>query len=519
MTQDAHAVQQDARPGTPDARDLRISLISHTNAGKTTLARTLLGRDVGEVADRAHVTETADVHVLLQSSAGDRLLLWDTPGFGDSARLLGRLRMSGNPLGWLLSQVWDRYRDRPFWSSQQAVRNARDDADVVLYLVNAAEAPESAGYVDPEMQILGWIGKPVIVVLNQVGPPRGPQQERDEVERWRAHLASVPIVRAVLVLDAFTRCWLHEAGLLDALARQLPPAAAPVIVRLSAAWQERNLERFQASIGVLAQQLAQALADRAWLDARGWKDTARDAFTALGWARTEAADPREQAMGALATRLDAGIRAATDRLIALHGLDGHAASEVLSGLRDDYAATEPVDARAAAVWGGLASGALGGLAADLASGGLSLGLGMLAGGIAGALGAGGLARGYNLARGRSRASLRWSCAFTEGLVRSALLRYLAVAHFGRGRGRFDRDETPAVWQARVADAVRAHGDALQAVWTEAGADPDQAPDAALLEPPLAALLRSCAWDVLAALYPDAGVARLRAADGARRDAR
>jgi 50S ribosomal subunit-associated GTPase HflX len=26
-----------------------LSLVSHTNAGKTTLARTLLGRDVGEV--------------------------------------------------------------------------------------------------------------------------------------------------------------------------------------------------------------------------------------------------------------------------------------------------------------------------------------------------------------------------------------------------------------------------------------------------------------------------------------
>jgi predicted GTPase len=36
-----------------------ISLVSHTNVGKTTLARTLLGRDVGEVRDEARVSRRA----------------------------------------------------------------------------------------------------------------------------------------------------------------------------------------------------------------------------------------------------------------------------------------------------------------------------------------------------------------------------------------------------------------------------------------------------------------------------
>ncbi len=109
-------------------------------------------------------------------------MLWDTPGFGDSARLLRRLEQSGNPLGWFLTQVWDRYTDRPFWSSQQAMRNVRDHADVVLYLANAAEDPAGAGYVDPEMRILGWIGKPVLVLLNQLGPPRPAELEAADVD-------------------------------------------------------------------------------------------------------------------------------------------------------------------------------------------------------------------------------------------------------------------------------------------------------------------------------------------------
>ena len=49
---------------------INLSLVSHTNIGKTTLARTLLGRDIGEVADRPHVTETNDDYVLIRASDG-----------------------------------------------------------------------------------------------------------------------------------------------------------------------------------------------------------------------------------------------------------------------------------------------------------------------------------------------------------------------------------------------------------------------------------------------------------------
>ena len=58
----------------------------------------------------------------------DRLLLWDTPGLGDSARLVARVKKEGNPLGWLLHQVWDRTRDRALYSSQEAVRNIQNQA-------------------------------------------------------------------------------------------------------------------------------------------------------------------------------------------------------------------------------------------------------------------------------------------------------------------------------------------------------------------------------------------------------
>ena len=69
------------------AQTISLSLVSHTNAGKSTLARTLLARDIGEVRDAPHVTEFAEVHTMLQSPTGDRLQLWDTAGQEEFDRL------------------------------------------------------------------------------------------------------------------------------------------------------------------------------------------------------------------------------------------------------------------------------------------------------------------------------------------------------------------------------------------------------------------------------------------------
>src|SRR5690606_15633187 len=95
--------------GSRGVREVVLSLVSHTNVGKTTLARTLLRRDVGEVFDHAHVTEETERHPLLEvppaadGTGGGRVVLADNPGFGDSTRLLGRLRGLENPVGWLVA--------------------------------------------------------------------------------------------------------------------------------------------------------------------------------------------------------------------------------------------------------------------------------------------------------------------------------------------------------------------------------------------------------------------------------
>ena len=479
-----------------------FSLVAHTNVGKTTLARTLLRRDVGEVRDEAHVTLAAERYTLVETPAGDRLELWDTPGFGDSLRLAARLRRAANPLGWFLNEVWDRWRDRAMWSSQRAVRNVLEQADVVLYLVNAAEAPEDAAYVDAELEVLDLLAKPALVMLNQTGPPRPPAQEAAELQRWRVRCSAHACVRAVLALDAFARCWVQEGTLLQAVADALPAPKQRVFAPLRAAWDARLQAVWRQSIDVLAARLARAALDREPIPAGGWSGRLREIGAALGLRRDAAATPREQAMASLAERLDADIRTSTDALIGLHGLDGQATKVVLMRMAEHFAVREPLSEGKAAVWGGIVTGALAGLKADIASGGMTLGGGLLAGGVLGALGAAGLARGVNLLRGADVPTLAWSDELLDDLARSALLGYLAVAHYGRGRGGWMASEHPDFWSAAVDEVIAPRQEALRRLWSGRG---DSGPQAAgRLQSALADWLAEASRVLLRKLYPQAG---------------
>jgi len=474
---------------------ITLSLISHTNVGKTTLARTLLRRDVGDIRDAAHVTDAATGYTLIESPAGDTLRLWDTPGFGDSARLLRRLRQSGNPIAWFLTQTWDRFADRPFFSSQLAVRNVRDESDAVLYLVNAGEDPAGAGYVDPEMQILGWTGKPVLVLLNQLGAPRPPDGERADIERWAAHLARYPWVRDTLAFDAFARCWIQEHALLERIGAALPEAAREPFGRLAAAWRARNEEVFRRSVDVLSHELAAVAADGALVATPKFGETARAWLVGLAGGGHAAAG-LDTAMQALAGRTDARIRSATDGLIALHGLAGSAAEEIRTRVARDFVIDAAADAGKAGVIGAAVSGALGGLVADLAAGGLTFGAGALVGGILGAAGARGLARAYNLMRGAETSTVRWNDAMLTRLVTAAVLRYLSVAHFGRGRGDFVAGEHPGHWRSAVEESAAGQAAALSEVWSAAAGGEPPAALSLRLRPIVGSVLR----EVLAKLY-------------------
>ena len=481
---------------TPSPVHLQLALISHTNAGKTTLARTLMGVDVGEVRDAPHVTTLSESHTLLSTPTGDTLRLWDTPGFGDSVRLFKRLNASANPIGWFMREVVDRYVDRPFWLSQQAIRTAKEAADVVLYVVNASEDPQDAGYLASEMSILQWLGKPVIVLLNQIGPPRPHEEEALEISRWANHLAVVPIVKRVLPLDAFSRCWVHERVFFAAVSPWIAPNKQAAYARLHTVWTETNEARLKTAMALMAGQIMAAAQDRERLTA---KDSALlgTVLSAIGLGQRREYKRQVTAMDTLVARLNDSLTVTTAHLLTLYRLDAGDAHQINKQVQQAFVVRDAVDTTQAGLLGGLISGAATGLSADIVSGGLSLGAGALIGGIVGALTAAGATWAFNATTDRQDPHVRFSSAFLRTQVVAGLLRYLAVIHHGRGRGLFIESEAPTFWQAGVETAVLAHEEALAHALDNASERPPS--DLALTH--LTGILNALAQDVLTRLYP------------------
>ncbi|MCL4837542.1 MAG: GTPase domain-containing protein [Thermoanaerobaculia bacterium] len=463
--------------------EIHLSLVSHTNVGKTALARTLLQRDVGEVRDAPHVTERAEEFAL--AAAGDhRLLLWDTPGFGDTARLLGLLRAQERPLGWLWAQVWDRFRDRGLWASQQAARHVQERSDAVLYLVNATEEPGALGYVRHELDLLAWIGRPVLLLLNQTGAGEGAELAR-LATAWERFAAPWPIVGGVLPLDAFTRCWVEETVLFARLAPLLAPEKRAAMAELARAWDAAGWARFREAVGALAAYLAGAAA-------------ARQPLSGPRAGRLE----KRRALDALGRRLERSTRELMARLLALHGIAGDPPAALERRLGDlAERGTVELTPQKGALLGGAVSGAMGGLAADLLAGGLTFGGGLVAGARLGALGGAGLSRAAELVQLGGAPQVSWAAPFLDGLARQALLRYLAVAHWGRGRGELRELAEPESWVEPVEAALAAREGELRRLWKAAGrGEPEAGRD---LETPLAELVGDCLETLLAERYPEA----------------
>ena len=473
---------------------IALSLISHTNIGKTTLARTLLRKDIGLVADRAHVTLENQKYTVLETDAGESLQLWDTPGFPNCQKILSRLQGAKNPIVRIVTEVWDRFRDRPSWCAQQAVLNVQQEADVVLYLVNATEEPSMAGYIAPELQLLEWIGKPVIVLLNQTGPPKDRAEQQRLEQPWKDYFASYGFVRGVHSLDAFSRCWVQEGILFETIQSLLPSHDRQLMNRLFTVWQTANLTVFHAAMEQWAMLVSRAARSRVMTRGDGSPMEVQ----------------KQQAVDGLLKGLMNEVGTTTKAVIALHGLEGNAIGviqarmehvEVQRGSQGKGEATLSGTA-IGGIGGALTSGAYAGLHLDAATGGVSMGLFTIAGAVVG--GVLGFLGGEAWAERRAGSTptpVTWSDEYLDLLAQDVIIRYLAIAHFGRGQGQYVADpEDPRFWITKVKALVSQQHTTLHDVWARLRGQ-DLATKTEEKSTQLTALLTSITLELLWSTYP------------------
>lgn len=387
---------------------IMISLISHTNVGKTSLARTLLRRDVGDVGDQPHLTERAEEFVLFEDDQA-RLVLWDTPGFGSVRPLLKRLKQENGAWSWLLREVIDKVFNRSLYCSVSAARHVGETSDAVIYLVNARERPADAGYVNAELELLNALGKPVILALNQNQRGLTDTQVNQLVDQWLDAVRDQPIVKHVLVLDSFRRVWAQETRLLQALTTVTQGAKRQALERFA----ELRRQTDQRELGEAASQMVELL----------W------------FACQQTVDARErnkkQVLAELSAELDEAVGRYVKRLAAIFGIDAERHEQFQRDLDQIAGRFQNLDEKQTGFWSGAITGAGSGLLADVMSGGLSFGGGFVIGALLGGLGGLSVARALNATR---KDQARWQVAFLEELQAYAIQVFVLALHHGRGGG-------------------------------------------------------------------------------------
>ncbi len=335
-----------------------------------------------------------------------------------------QLRLLGLPPA-LLGEVpprpwWHFWR---FWGppspQRRALARLKAEVDAVLLVVAPASTARPAW--------LAELSRPVILLED-------------------AATATPP----ALPLRALADGWLVDGVLWQALAQALPDDTRRIW--LAAEWQRRQSVALEAAAAAIAETLARLALAREPLPASktaAWAASRTDE-AALATAREALLRQLEAEMAALATKL-----AALQGRAAADGEGRPAAAGALDLIQPK--GTARLREGKAALWGGVVSGALAGLKADLATGGLTLGAGALTGGVIGALGAAGVARGVNVVRGADGQALRWGADELDAITTAALKLQLALVS----------SEAAAAPQRLVA-AQAAEADRLAAVWRERG---------------------------------------------------
>ena len=284
----------------------------------------------------------------------------------------------------------------------------------------------------------------------------------------------------------------------QAVGKLLPAEKQDAYARLLAVWTQQNETRFQSAMGLISQQLVTAAQDSELIELADGALLGK-VLGAMGLGKPRDQRQQNKAMNVLMTRLDNSIFSTTASLLALHRLDAGAAKKINERVHQGFVIRAPVDQKQAGLLGAALSGAATGLSADLIAGGMTFGAGALVGGLVGALTFSGAAWVFNASTDRNQSRVSFSDDFLRNLLTAGLLRYLAVAHFGRGRGNFVESEAPAFWQQEVEAALALHQTALDEalrVMRVAGA-----PDAAVAN--FSTLLARVVAHILTRLYPQA----------------
>ncbi len=311
---------------------VQIAVVGHTNAGKTSLLRTLTRQSgFGEVSDRPGTTRHVE-GIDLRIAGRAALRFFDTPGLEDAVALQHFIaRLPGayaNPVDRVRAFLAGPEAHAAYEQEAKVLRKVLE-ADAAIYVIDCRQ--DVLPKYRSELELLCACARPVMPVLNFIaGTPERAAAWRDVLTGFNLHIwmqfdAVAPFAGAerqlfqdlsvllrarsselqavVTELDRqaqarraaaamlVARLLVHAAGLRQPVARavlQTPAGREQAVARMRAALAERTHEAVQAILGVYGFRPDEAdLALEPWTSGR-WQDdlfhpeTLQDAGRKLG---------------------------------------------------------------------------------------------------------------------------------------------------------------------------------------------------------------------------------------------
>jgi tRNA isopentenyl-2-thiomethyl-A-37 hydroxylase MiaE len=333
-----------------------IAVVGHTNAGKTSLLRTLTRQArFGEVSDRPGTTRHVQA-IELEVDGQTLVRYFDTPGLEDSVALQHHLKQQPEALTppQRVRALLDGPEARGVFEQEAKVLRQMLAADAAIYVIDCREPllPKHRS----EIEVLNTCARPIMPVLNFVRSANSREAE------WREALAGHGLHAAVL-FDAVAPFVGAERQLyedLSVLMRQHKLTLQTVLRDL----EHQAVERRAASAQRVADTLISAAAMRREIE----PGTLADARAKAAFVQT------------FRDELVANVRLCVHDLLQMHGFAPDDATLDVAPWTSDRWASDLFNPETLATVGrllgkGAAAGAAVGLTLDLALAGLSLGAG------------------------------------------------------------------------------------------------------------------------------------------------
>ena len=345
---------------------ISLALVGHTNAGKTSLLRTLTRRaDFGEVSNQPGTTRHVEA-LGLRIDGRDAVRFLDTPGLEDAPALLDYVQQMDAGLS--REQRLQAFLRGPAakdeFEQEAKVLRCLLDADAALLVIDVRETPLPK--FASEIELLMLCARPLMPVLNFVRHPDGQEPA------WLRLLADHGL-HSYLRFDAVAPFVGAEQHLYADLGALLPERRE-ALNRVAEHLRLEARSRRAASLNVLSELLLGLAAYREAIP------------------KASLADPLQKASRIAAFQAQVLVRgrAAQNQLLALHGFgSGTAEAENLPALsgrwESDLFNPEVLKSAGKRLGAGAAIGGAIGLGLDVALAGLSLGAAASAGAAVGAV--------------------------------------------------------------------------------------------------------------------------------------